>query len=146
MTAAAHPACTHLGYALTCAEFDLLSARAAGCCERCATPAARLQIDHDHALGGWAVRGLVCHTCNSHLRLVDSGRVTPSARDRAYLDQAWHLTVDTTARQRRARPRGLCPTCGLDCALNPQGLTYGHWSRVPGMTDTRCPGGRPSSD
>ncbi|MGW1784572.1 endonuclease domain-containing protein [Streptomyces sp. NPDC002143] len=49
-----------------------------------------LYIDHDHTLGIWAVRGLVCHRCNQALRAVDAGqRKRPAAVSR-YLASAWH--------------------------------------------------------
>src|SRR5689334_4245815 len=137
----AHASCYHVGYALTCAEYDDLVTRAAGCCELCERVTARPCIDHDHSLGGtWAVRGLLCGGCNQQLRHVDSGRIAASARVAAYLSNAWHLGRDTTAKRARVRPRGACPACGKDCALRPSGAPSRHWSRLPGKHDEICPG------
>lgn len=60
---------SHPRYRLTCDEMDQLLARSGNRCEVCDIPAAEttqghLMIDHDHALGKWAVRGLLCHRCN----------------------------------------------------------------------------------
>lgn len=63
-------------YGMSVAEFDRLAANQAGVCAICkrepsgrgATPP-RLYVDHDHVTG--AVRGLLCHSCNTglgHLR------------------------------------------------------------------------------
>lgn len=65
--------CTHRAYGMSCDQFDALRLRAAGSCELCITPTAKLHIDHDHDRGWWAVRGLVCPKCNAHMRRVDSG-------------------------------------------------------------------------
>ncbi|WP_326642954.1 endonuclease domain-containing protein [Streptosporangium sp. NBC_01755] len=64
--------CTHAGYLLTCAEFDLLRQRANDRCEICRrrgdeTRNGRLFVDHHGGRGQWAVRGLLCNRCNSGL-------------------------------------------------------------------------------
>jgi hypothetical protein len=46
-----HASCYHVGYALSCAEYDDLLAIAAGCCTICRAATATLFIDHDHGLG-----------------------------------------------------------------------------------------------
>lgn len=74
----AHDVCTHRKYRMTCAQYERLVDRAAGACELCADPGhlvtkrlnkgawpGRLYLDHDHNLGVWAVRGLLCARCNS---------------------------------------------------------------------------------
>lgn len=142
MTAATHASCYHVGYSLTCTEYDTLLTRAQGRCELCGELPSRLQIDHDHRLGTWAVRGLLCQACNNRLGHIDSGRWLADSPVRAYLKSAWHLAVDTTARAARVKPRGTCPTCGRDCAVTAREMVLGHWSRLPGMHDTRCAGGR----
>lgn len=63
---------THRQYRLNCADFEELIARATGRCEICGLPAERnhrgkLAIDHDHLLGRWAVRGLLCLSCNQFM-------------------------------------------------------------------------------
>lgn len=67
------PACTtHKKYLLTCEDYDELVDRAEGCCEICLiapeeTVAGLLHIDHDHARGWGAVRGMLCGPCNNRL-------------------------------------------------------------------------------
>lgn len=61
---------------MTCEEFDSLQARSNGQCEICRTPPDRtghglLFVDHDYSVGQWAVRGLLCSTCNSQLSYHD---------------------------------------------------------------------------
>lgn len=138
--ATTHPSCYHTGYALTCAEYDSLLTRAKGRCELCKLPTGRPAIEHDHTLGNWAVRGLVCQPCNNRLRYIDAGKFVADSQDRAYLAAAWHLTVDTTAKQGRVRKRRACGTCGHDCAIQTDGSVYKHWSRLPGMLDAICAG------
>jgi hypothetical protein len=79
---ASHASCYHVSYSLTCAEYDDLLAVARGCCMACKERAAPLCLDHDHELGWWAVRGLVCRSCNQQLRRVDSGERSATARER----------------------------------------------------------------
>lgn len=67
---------SHRQYQLNCPDYDRLIARAAGRCEICGVLAeenhrGKLVIDHDHLLGTWAVRGLLCYSCNSSLRQRD---------------------------------------------------------------------------
>lgn len=64
-----HPgeSCRHWRYQLTCVEFGQLLKRANGVCEICGRFARKPYIDHDHDLGVWAVRGLVCPSCNTRL-------------------------------------------------------------------------------
>lgn len=86
--------CNHTLYSLTCESYDRLWRRANGCCELCGRRliVESMAIDHDHTLGRWAVRGLLCITCNAHrLRYMESGAVPLSARAMHYLANAWHL-------------------------------------------------------
>jgi len=81
-----HITCTtHRSYNVSCEQFDDLLATAGFACQRCRVPSERLVIDHDHALGWWAVRGLLCPWCNSHLGLVDAGRKPCDADTERYL-------------------------------------------------------------
>lgn len=81
---------------MTCRQFDSLHAQAGGSCQICRTPeheapAGVLQIDHDKKLGYWAVRGLLCVTCNSAI----SGRIgmTGPEVDR-YMAAPWYAGLE----------------------------------------------------
>lgn len=124
-----HPSCYHVGYALSCAEFDHLRSINPGNCHLCATPTEPLGIDHDHALGNWAVRGLVCGKCNQRLRYVDAGTALATDAMRRYLSTAWHLGQDTRKKQARVFRRMPCPSCGLSTAVDRNGSFRRHWSR-----------------
>lgn len=83
--------CAHRNYGLTCDEYDHLAADHGGRCFICGSGAAEtahgfLVIDHDGALGYWAVRGLLCSRCNTTLGAF--GRVLTPAED-AYLADPW---------------------------------------------------------
>jgi hypothetical protein len=106
-----------------------------------------LNIDHDHTLGRWAVRGLVCDRCNQALRYVDAGEKTGWLRIKHYLDNAWHLSQPGSAEKAaREKPRTTCPTCGKKgVTVNKNGSLRYHrriWSvdgkPVPG--GAVCPG------
>lgn len=137
---AKHPSCYHTGYRLSCDEYDDLLAKADGRCMLCAT-VAKLNIDHDHALGEWAVRGLVCKFCNVHLRFIDAGTAVASSSVRAYLANAWHVSQPSSAaKQARMKPRVDCPTCGHEVGLHGNGKLVRHWCRLSGLRDTICRG------
>ena len=88
-----HDRCdTHARYLLSCADYEGLLAESAGGCQLCSFPAARmpqrkLYIDHDYR-GDWAVRGLLCISCNSGLGAYL--HPTPIGADE-YLSNAWFL-------------------------------------------------------
>ncbi|MEU4558579.1 endonuclease domain-containing protein [Actinoplanes sp. NPDC023936] len=96
-TLPAHIDCTHRRYRLTCAGYEELIQRSGARCEACKKPAhaedngrrqipGRLQIDHDHELGMWAVRGLLCQRCNSTIDREGVGpRLAPYAAKAFYL-------------------------------------------------------------
>lgn len=113
--------CAHRQYQMSCVELDDLLARAANRCQVCGTEAAStahgtLHIDHDAAIGEWAVRGLLCSYCNTQL---DSNR---ERLDRAavasYLATPWYRLM----LQERGLPLGVPsePPIGSGVAL-PQG-------------------------
>ena len=85
-----HKCGTHKAYRLTCEQYDRLRTDASGRGQRCMESPARLVIDHDHAGGMAAVRGLVCDPCNLHLGRVDGLRIGRDELDERYLAAAWH--------------------------------------------------------
>jgi hypothetical protein len=70
---------------MTCEDYDALEARSGNRCELCGAEGTRLGIDHDHALGWRAARGLLCPKCNAHMRRVDSGERVADERVVDYL-------------------------------------------------------------
>lgn len=104
-TLPSHATCTtHEHYLLSCADYEELLSESDGGCQICAFPAAKmpqqkLYIDHDGWL--WAVRGLLCISCNSAIgnhefRKRPWGR-PPGAAE--FLANAWYL--------RKAAERGI---------------------------------------
>lgn len=80
--------CRHATYRMTCEEFGRLVDRSRGACEICHRRVKKLYIDHDHDIGVWAVRGLVCPSCNVLLALRPEFSEEPAVRD--YLDNPFH--------------------------------------------------------
>lgn len=83
----------HRLYRLTCDEFAELTA--GGVCDVCRIEPAPakgrrtgLQIDHDHRRV-WAVRGVVCASCNGRLALIDRHVNEPNDAELAYLRDPW---------------------------------------------------------
>ena len=140
-----HTSCYHTGYALTCAEYDDLLRRADNHCMLCRAKrrtGRSLNIDHDHALGRWAVRGLVCDRCNQALRYVDAKEKPDWLGIRRYLDNAWHLSQPGSAEKAaREKPRTTCPTCGKEgVAVNKSG-SLRHHKRIWRVDGKPVPGG-----
>jgi hypothetical protein len=82
-------ACSHRVYQLDCVDYDRLVDHADGRCQICSaapeqTKHGFLVIDHDDAVGQWAVRGLLCSNCNSALPM---GSAPEWAAD--YLARPW---------------------------------------------------------
>jgi hypothetical protein len=78
---------------MVCEQFDRLLARADGKCELCGADEedsawGQLHIDHEHQVGQWAVRGLLCDACN--LKLQRGRRLPPTPRLQRYLANAWY--------------------------------------------------------
>lgn len=89
-----HASCSrHRTYALDCDQFDALLERSGARCELCdlessASAWGMLHIDHEHQVGRWAVRGLLCDGCNHRLQ---RGRRLPDTPPlRRYLANAWY--------------------------------------------------------
>lgn len=101
--------CQHSMYMLTCEEFDRLRSAARGVCARCGRSDKPLVVDHDHAVGDWAVRGMICHKCNSIMALVDRGARPATGVTVHYLANAWYKSRPPKARK---FPRAICPACG----------------------------------
>lgn len=80
-----HRNCHHRNYNLTCEQFEDLLCAAGGKCQRCRRPYEDLVIDHDHRVGQWGVRGLLCHWCNSWLGQVEHGYTPCDSQTAAYL-------------------------------------------------------------
>lgn len=125
-----HPTClTHVNYWLNCEEYDDLRRTKPGNCHMCHTPASILNIDHDHGVGIWAVRGLICDSCNQRLRHIERGARAMADDARRYLADAWHLSQDLRSKLAQRAPRVECPACGHMVALRKDGRLYTHWSR-----------------
>jgi hypothetical protein len=136
-----HASCYHVGYSLSCAEYDDLRRLTRGRCKLCKVETPTLLIDHDHALGDWAVRGLICHPCNQHLKCIDAGTKKRTPAVSRYLANAWHRRqASSTVKAARVRPKRECPTCRRVTAVYANGNLHQHWSRIPGRYDTICPG------
>lgn len=81
--------CGHHIYQLDCEEYDRLVDHAGNRCQICGlspeqTKHGFLVVDHDACVGQWAVRGLLCSTCNTNL---PAGSAPAWAAD--YLRSPW---------------------------------------------------------
>jgi predicted DNA-binding transcriptional regulator AlpA len=97
-----HDCDRHARYLLACDQWDTLTT-AGTKCAACGCADADLVVDHDHSLGRWAVRGLVCRPCNNALRTIDRGRTPAPPRMAAYLANPWHA-AHVTPRPAVAHP------------------------------------------
>lgn len=134
-----HSSCTHKQYAVSCDEYEVMVAAAGGSCQMCQTPTAPLVIDHDHALGPWAVRGLLCTSCNVILGRIEHGRkgMTPTAG--RYLDAPWHEAQGWIATKRTCRRERIkCQVCGRLIGAMLNGIPYPH--RADPMVEASCIG------
>lgn len=80
--------CAHSNYGLTCNQYNSMIDECNATCPICgrSSPEVALVIDHDHAVGAWAVRGILCAHCNAWL---ESPITAGPARD-AYLARPWY--------------------------------------------------------
>lgn len=91
---AEHATCTrHRSYMLYCEDWDEILKRSGGKCELCGADGrdlawGRLHIDHEHHVGKWAVRGLLCDACNHKLRI--DRRIPQTDAIKRYLENAWY--------------------------------------------------------
>lgn len=116
-----HPeygSCQHRLYRLTCEEMAALIHRANDSCEICGrprhrSPNRRLYIDHDHNIGIWAVRGLLCPSCNTSLGSYPVGVIGFNRRPHVIAYLANPFRTEKPVRQ-QGRPRRLPPTPFLD--------------------------------
>lgn len=88
-----HDTCHHLHYLLSCDQFEALIAEAGNACQVCGLPGAensqgKLFIDH---VGGWnwAVRGLLCNSCNTTLG--KDNEVPRNESFARYLANPWYV-------------------------------------------------------
>lgn len=136
-----HPAGTcsiHRQYHLTCGEAEMLYGEAGGFCDICRIDTERLNVDHDHAVGRRAVRGLVCQSCNAFLAAVDVGARIPSRDIANYLGDPWYARVGLDS-------LGCPASCATDHGVRPNTRRYkpelatapyirsgyGRWARIP---------------
>ncbi|MEU4570745.1 endonuclease domain-containing protein [Micromonospora sp. NPDC023956] len=87
MTPAWHRTHNHRFYRLTCEDYDERFESTGNRCELCGVSGPRsahrqLYVDHCPQMGPWAVRGLLCGTCNTRL---GGYRSQLTEQDRAYL-------------------------------------------------------------
>lgn len=88
--------CTHWNYRMSCEDYDALLRRARHRCEICRkrgedTTHGFLCIDHDAAVAQWAVRGLLCSSCNTQLDYPYFVGKAPRAS--VYLAAPWYVTM-----------------------------------------------------
>ncbi|MFC0602248.1 endonuclease domain-containing protein [Streptomyces palmae] len=89
--------CSHARYRLSCADFDELMHQAEHRCQLCQRTAAEtrhghLVVDHDFRVGNWAVRGVLCSTCNGKIERADLE--DPACA--AYLGDPWYRRMLAT--------------------------------------------------
>ncbi len=88
-----HGTCyTHSGWFLTCDEYEQLLNDYSRRCALCGLACRYLNVDHDHSLGLFAIRGILCPRCNSgHMRRIDEGYRPIAGATRDYLMNPWYL-------------------------------------------------------
>lgn len=110
--------CTHHSlYHLTCEQLGALERAVASQCGICGKINATLEIDHDHAVGARAVRGMLCRSCNVSLGTIERGARKAPPVVLAYLADPWYLRV------------GLSGTCPPNC----RNTEHASWLRTARM-------------
>lgn len=122
-----HATHRHEWYGLTCEQYEKLLLERGQYCWICGCPgekstsAGKLYIDHDHHVGRWAVRGLLCHRHNVVLR---RDRDAPGWAQ-PYLSSLWYLRM--------------LQECGLDPAPPEYDkwtvAASGRWANPPKVRD-----------
>lgn len=90
-----HSTHRHKWYGLSCERYEGLLAECGQRCQTCGCPSeesartGKLAIDHDHQVGNWAVRGLLCTRCNATLR---QDRDVPEWA-REYIADPWYIRM-----------------------------------------------------
>lgn len=133
-----HRSCAHKQYAMSCDEYDAMRTAANGDCQMCGKPTEMLVIDHDHALGAWAVRGLVCTSCNVTLGRIEGGHCGMRPTAHRYLNASWHQANGWTSARGGFREQIECSVCGRMVGAMLNGIPYLH--RVDLMSDVYCAG------
>lgn len=123
-----HANCRHRYYGLNCDLYEQMLEETGQRCEICGSPpqgntAGKLFIDHDNAIGIWAVRGLLCHRCNSLIADKPGWGAVPPNGHQEYLHRPWYV--------RQAHALGVAldlpPEPALTAqVLDPHGRTWRH--------------------
>lgn len=99
-----HVNCRHRYYGMSCDTYEAMLRESSQRCGICGcaphgNTSGKLFIDHESKLGVWAVRGLLCHRCNSLIGDKLGWGVALPGGHRAYLSDPWYV--------RRARELGV---------------------------------------
>jgi hypothetical protein len=111
--------------------------RSGGCCEICGAQSRPeikgccLAIDHEHFVGQWAVRGLLCYVCNTALR--SNRRIPPDPRIQQYIASAWYVQKLAESGLSDEIP----PEPGLGSSVTTSGRSYMRY-RLEGEQDWIC--------
>jgi hypothetical protein len=89
-----HGSCRHRFYGLNCRDYEQILTDTQQRCELCGVGPrgntyGKLFIDHDPSVGQWAVRGLLCHRCNSLIADKPGWGVVLPAGTEGYLANPW---------------------------------------------------------
>lgn len=90
LTLPEHETHNHCLYGMDCLQFEALLAACDQSCQSCGIASGsagcrKLVIDHNHQVGDWAVRGMLCSRCNTGIRY---DQTTPEWA-LPYLDDPW---------------------------------------------------------
>lgn len=90
-----HKNCHHKHYGLSCDLYEQMLTESGQRCQICGcgpqgNTSGKLFIDHENAVGTWAVRGLLCHRCNSLNANRAGWNVTAPEGSSLYLANPWY--------------------------------------------------------